>query len=111
MKTWKRITLVSFILVGGTAFFAYQLLNQFNNALDDLSTSTFEIAKIPPTSSSGKKIEDPIPTSTPETLSTSTLEITSTSTPETLSTSTLQVASTSTPEIVSTSTLVTTTGL
>lgn len=37
MKNWKRITLVIFVLIGGTASFAYWSLNQFNNMLDSLS--------------------------------------------------------------------------
>lgn len=79
MKNWIRIFLVCFVLIGGTAFFAYQALNQFNNALDDLSASSFAIAKIPPSPLliSDKKNKEKISTSTPdpETISTSTPEI------------------------------------
>lgn len=39
MKSWKRITLMTFILIGGTAFFGYWSLNQFNNVFDNLSAS------------------------------------------------------------------------
>ena len=89
MKNWIRIFLVCFVFIGGTAFFAYQLLNKFNNALDDISASSFATAKIPPILFSDKTNKEQIPTSTPETFSTSTLETFSTSTPETISTSTL----------------------
>ena len=41
MKNWIRIFLVCFVLIGGTAFFVYYSLNQFNNAIDNLSASTF----------------------------------------------------------------------
>jgi len=77
-------------LIGGTAFFVYQLSNQFNNALDNLSASSFAIAKIPPIHFFDKTNKEQIPTSTPETISipaVSTDPI-STSTPETISTST-----------------------
>ncbi len=110
MKNWRRVILVCFVLVGGTAFFVYYFLNQFNTALDDLSTSSLIIVD---TALSDKTNKEQVSTSTPETVSTSTLEITSTSTPETVSTSTLEITSTSTPETVSTSTSisVTSTGL
>ena len=36
---WKRITLVSFVLIGGTISFGYWFLNQHNQVLDDLSAS------------------------------------------------------------------------
>ena len=90
MKNWIRIFLVCFVLIGGTAFFVYQLSNQFNNALDNLSASSFAIAKIPPIHFFDKTNKEQIPTSTPETISipaVSTDPI-STSTPETISTST-----------------------
>src|SRR3989344_3302421 len=89
MKNWIRIFLVCFVLIGGTAFFVYQLSNQFNNALDNLSASSFAIAKIPPIHFFDKTNKEQIPTSTPETISipaVSTDPI-STSTPETISTS------------------------
>jgi hypothetical protein len=38
MKTWKRITLVSFVLVGSSLTFASWALNQFNDALATLGT-------------------------------------------------------------------------
>lgn len=88
MKNWIRTILVCFVLVGGTAFFAYQYLNQFNNALDNLSASSFAIANIPPVLFSDKtNNKEQIPTSTPEIISTSTLETVPTSTQEIISTS------------------------
>lgn len=88
MKNWIRIFLVCFVLVGGTAFFVYRFLNQFNNALDDLSASSFAIANIPPVLFSDKtNNKEQIPTSTPETISTSTPETVPTSTREIISTS------------------------
>jgi len=103
MKNWIRIFLVCFVLVGGTAFFVYQSLNLFDDALDDLSASSFVIAKMPPILFSDETNKEQIPTSTPETISTSTPETISTSTPETISTSTPETISTSTPETISTS--------
>ena len=41
MKNWIRIFLVCFVLIGGTAFFVYYSLNQFNKAIDNLSASIF----------------------------------------------------------------------
>lgn len=79
MKNWIRIFLVCFVLVGGTALFAYQSLNQFNKTLDDISASAFVIEAIPPIPFSNKTNKEQISTSTPE--------IISTSTPETISTS------------------------
>src|SRR3990167_1447252 len=70
MKNWIRIFLVCFVLVGGTAFFVYQSLNQFNNTLDNLSASSFAIANIPPILFSDKTNKEQIPTSTPEIIST-----------------------------------------
>ncbi len=87
MKNWIRIFLVSFVLLGGTAFFVYWSLNQFNNTLDELSAASFVIAKIPPAPLSDKTNKEQIPTSTTETISTSTTETISTSTTETISTS------------------------
>ena len=68
MKNWIRIILVCFALVGGTAFFAYQLLilNKFNNTLDNLSASIFAIANTPPIPFSDKTNKEQIPTPTPE---------------------------------------------
>ena len=66
--------MVCFALVGGTAFFVYQSLNQFNNALDNLSASSassFATAKIPPIPFSDKTSKEQIPTSTPEIISSS----------------------------------------
>ena len=93
MKNWIRIFLVCFALVGGTAFFVYQSLNQFNNALDNLSASSassFATAKIPPIPFSDKTSKEQIPTSTPEIISSS---ATST-TPETIPVSTTSTEST-----------------
>lgn len=79
MKNWIRIFLVCFILVGGTAFFAYQLLNQFNNAFDDISASSLAAASTPPILFSDKKNKEQPPTTIPETTQISTPEIISTS--------------------------------
>ncbi len=68
MKNWIRIFFFFFTLIGGTAFFVYQVLNQFNNALNNLSASSFAIAKMPPTLFSDKTNKEQIPTSTPETI-------------------------------------------
>jgi len=80
MKNWKRIFLVCFVLIGGTAFFGYWTLNQFNNALDNLSASSFAIAKMPPIPFSDKTNEEQISTSAPETFSTSATSTSATST-------------------------------
>ena len=37
MKSWKRITLVIFVLIGGTLSFGYWSMNQFDIALDNIS--------------------------------------------------------------------------
>ena len=39
MKSSKRVTLVSFILIGGTAYFGYWSTNQFDRVFDNLSLS------------------------------------------------------------------------
>ena len=39
MKSWKRVTLVSFVLIGGTISFGYWSINRYNQALDNLSAS------------------------------------------------------------------------
>ncbi|MBI2063578.1 MAG: hypothetical protein HYT65_01125 [Candidatus Yanofskybacteria bacterium] len=41
MKSWKRITLVIFVLIGGTTSFGYWVINQFDLVLDNLSASYF----------------------------------------------------------------------
>ena len=41
MKSWKRITLVVFVLIGGTMYFSYWYINQFNIALDNISAPYF----------------------------------------------------------------------
>ena len=73
MKKWIRIFLVCFVLVGGTAVFAHQLLNQFNKALDSLSASSFADVKMRPIPFSERVNKEQIlaSTSTPETISTS----------------------------------------
>ena len=91
MKNWIRIFLISFVLVGGAAFFVYHSLNQFNNTLDNLSASSFAIANIPPVLFSDKTNKEQIPTSSPETIST-----TATSTDVSISTSATSTFVTST---------------
>jgi hypothetical protein len=39
MKSWQRIILVSFVLIGGTMSFGYWSVHEFNNAFDNLSAS------------------------------------------------------------------------
>lgn len=39
MKSWKRITLVSFVLIGSVTSFSYWSISQFDQAFDNLSTS------------------------------------------------------------------------
>ena len=39
MKSWERITLVVFILIGSATFFGYWSVNQFNQVFDNLSAS------------------------------------------------------------------------
>src|SRR3989338_2702833 len=41
MKSWKRITLIIFVLIGGTMFFGYWSINQFDSAFDNLSAPYF----------------------------------------------------------------------
>jgi len=41
MKSWKRITLVIFVLIGGTISFGYWSINQFDSAFDNLSAPYF----------------------------------------------------------------------
>ena len=38
MTSWKRITFVVFVLIGGTMSFSYWSFNQFNSTLNDLET-------------------------------------------------------------------------
>lgn len=71
MRNRIRIFLVCFFLIGGTAIFAYQFLNQLNIALNDLSASSFAIANIPPSPFSNKTKKEQTPISTTETISTS----------------------------------------
>jgi hypothetical protein len=69
MKNLLRVLLTCLVLVGGTAFFAYYQFNQFNNELDTLSASYLAIADISPISNKIRK--EPIPSTIPETVSTS----------------------------------------
>ncbi len=71
MRNWIRIFLVSFFLVGGTAFFVYLFLNQFNNTLDSLSALSFANTKAPSSLFSEKANKKQVSTSTPETISVS----------------------------------------
>lgn len=48
MKNWLRVFLTCFVLIGGTAFFAYYFFKQFNKELDTLSASYSTIASLPP---------------------------------------------------------------
>ena len=41
MKSWKRVTLVVFVLIGGTMLFGYWSFNQFDIALDNISAPYF----------------------------------------------------------------------
>src|SRR3989344_3127042 len=41
MKSWKRITLVIFVLIGGTLSFGYWSMNQFDIAFDNISAPYF----------------------------------------------------------------------
>lgn len=68
MKKWIRIFLVCLFLLGGTVFFSYWLLNQFNSALDSLSASNLVIARITPTPSSVKTNTKQTPTPISETI-------------------------------------------
>lgn len=42
---WKRIILVGSVLIGGVTIFSYWFINQFNQALDDLSASSLADTK------------------------------------------------------------------
>ncbi len=60
--------MVCFVLIGGTAFFGYWILSQLNNALEDLSATSFAIAKISPIRLSNKTDnKEQITISAPET--------------------------------------------
>ena len=39
MSNWKRISLIIFVLIGGTVAFGYWSINQFNLAFNSLDTS------------------------------------------------------------------------
>lgn len=83
MKSWVRATLISFVLVGGTVFFAYHSLNELNNTLDNISAAYIAIANTRAVSLSNKT-NGGISITTPETASTT--EVTSaTTTPEAIS--------------------------
>lgn len=84
MRTWQRIILVSFVLIGGAASFGYWSINQFNSVFDELSVS--DIANTVVVFSSKKEVEN-VPalsetsaTSTPEVV----FDLTATTTPEIL---------------------------
>ena len=100
MKNFVRIFLICFVLVGSTAFFVYHSLNSFNNIIDNLSASTFAIAKLPPILFSDKTNKEQIPTSTLETISTSATSTETSTTTETIPISTVST----TTETISTST-------
>jgi hypothetical protein len=48
MKSWKRITLVVFVLIGGVTFFSYWSINQFNQVFDNLSASVVNTRSVYP---------------------------------------------------------------
>ena len=104
MKDWIRIFLVSFVLIGSTAFFVYQYLNQFNNVLDSLSASSFAMAKILPVPFFDKTNKEQIPTTTATSSHppATTTPVAATSTPETFPVTT-SITTTTTPVLVSTS--------
>lgn len=72
MKNRARIFLVCFILVGGTALFAFQSLNRLNNALDDISATNLAIANASPNSFSDHANTEQTPVATPEIIGAST---------------------------------------
>lgn len=71
MKNWIRVTLVSSVLIGGTALLSHQLLREFDEALNNLSASYSAIASMPSVSPSEKRDGEQGATTTPENLSTS----------------------------------------
>lgn len=73
MRTWQRIILVTFVLIGGTAFFGYWSLNQFDSVFDTLSY--LDTANTSVLISSSKKDVEVASTSLPEIFATSTSEI------------------------------------
>lgn len=97
MNSWQRITLVSFVLIGGTLYFGYWSINQFNNAFDNLSASS--VANTLTVSTFFKKDFDLASTSSTgnvEVLATSTDEIIPTITSSTTIATTIPVTATST---------------
>ncbi len=84
MKSWARSTLISFVLVGGTVFFAYHSLNELNTTLDNISAAYIAIADTRAISLSNKTNGD-ISTTTLETASTTEVTI-ATTTPIIIST-------------------------
>lgn len=108
MSNWKRITLISFVLIGGTAFFGYWSLNQFDSMLDDLSalytanilTASSSFKKDAVLASTSPEISGELATSTGSGQATSTDEtipvITSTTT---TATTTLVTATSTDPEL------------
>mgnify|MGYP001558495791 CR=1 FL=1 len=87
MKNWIRVASVFSVLVGSTALFGYWSLNQFDNALNNLSASYIAVTNTPLTSFSDKTNEEQILTAALEITSTTTPEVISTTTPEAISTS------------------------
>jgi hypothetical protein len=88
MKNWVRVAAISSVLIGGTVFFAYQSLNQFNSTLNNLSASYIAIAVANTRSLalSDKMNREQISTTTLETISTTTPQDISTSSPIIIST-------------------------
>jgi len=70
MMAWKRIVLVIFVLIGGVIFFRYWSINQFNQAFDDLSASSYVAIVNTPSFFSDKTKKEQTPTTTPEIIST-----------------------------------------
>lgn len=79
MKNFIRIFLVSFVLIGGMALFAYWSAYRFNHSLDTLRDTCYAIANQPPVLYCDKANEEQIPTTVPEE---PIVEPTPTSTPE-----------------------------
>ncbi|MBU1348872.1 hypothetical protein KJ781_02290 [Patescibacteria group bacterium] len=67
MKHSIRVFLICLVLVGGTAIFAYELLNKFNVVFDDLSASGYAMA-LQPIPTVDKADTEQVPTSTSETI-------------------------------------------
>lgn len=78
MKNGIRIAVIVSVLIGGTAFFSYQSLNNINDALDSVSASYIAIAEMPSIPSGDRARTEETSTTTPEGTSTSTPIILST---------------------------------